>query len=145
MKGPGTGTRLLAWPFRELALGADGRAHHDEGVVLIAEEAVVDVAGQSAAGSAQCVEQALGVGGDLGAELRDALQGVEVDVALLSPLKRLRLRRLRQLTWPAASLTAASTSAVLTSSCLATCFSAFNVALSSACSRVLAPTTNKAA
>src|SRR5580693_3581133 len=50
-----------------------------------------------------------------------------------------------QRTWPAASRTASSRSFGLTSSSLATCFSAFRAALSRACCILLSPTTTSAA
>ena len=52
----------------ELLLGADLRALDDEEVVLVAEHAVLHVAGEAAGVRAQRVEHAVGVGRDIGVD-----------------------------------------------------------------------------
>ena len=80
---------------RQLLLGADLGALDDEEVVLVAEDAVLDEAGEAAGESAQRVEHAVGVGRDLGvdgddvrlvAERRRAELGHAGDVAGEGPL-----------------------------------------------------------
>ncbi len=77
-------TWICAGPVGSFWVGPDPGSHDDEGVVLVAQHAVVDVAGQAAAGAAERVEHAGRVVGD-----------VEVDGDHVGAVAQSRVRRTR--------------------------------------------------